>query len=69
MNITPSNRGSTTDELLFKYQYAENPVTKAVFRQIIGNRIDRALELAQKALQKPRYKTSKGANSTDSVVV
>lgn len=31
-----------TSELLRKWQYETNPVTKAVYRQIIGNRIDNA---------------------------
>lgn len=36
----PPMRGATTDEVLMQYQYETNPVTKAVFRQIIGNRVD-----------------------------
>ena len=31
----------STAEVLFRYQYTMNPVTKAVYRQILGNRIDR----------------------------
>ena len=31
-----------TSELLRLWQYETNPVTKAVYRQIIGNRIDQA---------------------------
>jgi hypothetical protein len=36
----PNNRGATTSELLMHYEYEQNPVTRAVYRQIIGNRID-----------------------------
>lgn len=42
---TPPTRGATTAELLMHLQHEGNPVTKSSYRQIIGNRIDRALGL------------------------
>jgi hypothetical protein len=32
---------TSTAELLLKWQLSKNPVTKAVYREIIGRRIDR----------------------------
>jgi len=44
IQINPPTRGSTTAELLLKIDLANNPVTKAVLRQALGNRIDEARE-------------------------
>ena len=45
---------TTTAELLRKWQFENNPVTKAVYRQIIGNRIDQACEVPQRSEERNR---------------
>ena len=42
--LTPPNRGSTISELMFYYEHVKNPVTKCVYRQIIGNRLDELIK-------------------------
>ena len=37
-----NGKGATTPEILFKMEMTDNPVTKSVYRNILGNRIDEA---------------------------